>query len=446
MQKQKIVTVIMGQNCERFIRMCLDSVKESDAVVYCSGGRFDPEGGYDDNAVQILLDKGFRFDSIGDGFIRKPKERGGNWKPTGKDIILNSYNQEDLGMNGKQRNFYLDYVKDNYPDYWCLALDADEVVQDFSQIKHFINQTPQGVYSVKMRHLIGDLSHEDATVPEHYVLNRLFKISCAEKYPEVEHPVLQGKPNSQVGATKCTTVWHLAYIPNLWEIKKRYDNHLEKSNMHTPQYLKNWYFSHIFGKFPKKEFNPVELSPIILREFGIEPDELYFLNRKLEHKHWIDAVHWRDFFKCKTAFEFGAGLGPRVFSMNQIGIDAKGLEISEFAVENAMIKKIHKGDITEKTTVGKYDLVLAYDVLEHLPYKSLHTAIENLSAASKRFILVSVPVIGDPNLENDPTHIIKETKEWWIKQFTDKGHKNIKTPDHFLYKDQIIIFEVKNEP
>ena len=38
---EKLVVVIMGQNCEKFIGMCLESVKESDAIVYCDGGSTD---------------------------------------------------------------------------------------------------------------------------------------------------------------------------------------------------------------------------------------------------------------------------------------------------------------------------------------------------------------------------------------------------------------------
>ena len=34
----------------------------------------------------------------------------------------------DKEMNGKQRNKYLDFVKLNYPDDWCLVLDADELI------------------------------------------------------------------------------------------------------------------------------------------------------------------------------------------------------------------------------------------------------------------------------------------------------------------------------
>ena len=37
----KLVVVIMGENCERFIGMCLESVKDADVIVYCDGGSAD---------------------------------------------------------------------------------------------------------------------------------------------------------------------------------------------------------------------------------------------------------------------------------------------------------------------------------------------------------------------------------------------------------------------
>jgi len=39
----KLVVTIMGQNCEKFIGMCLDSVKDADAIVYCDGGSIKDE-------------------------------------------------------------------------------------------------------------------------------------------------------------------------------------------------------------------------------------------------------------------------------------------------------------------------------------------------------------------------------------------------------------------
>lgn len=407
----KLVVCVMGQNCMRFIGMCLESVKDADAIVYCDGGSTDMTMPH----------------------IKANKERWGDVK-----IITNPYNQKDKTMNGKQRNFYLNYLKKNHPDDWALCLDADEVVGDLDKIKEMIQNHSGGLWSVKMRHFIGDLGHEDSIVPEHFVLNRLFKISDAVSYPEVEHPVLSGEV---AGQTNCTTIWHLAYIPNLWEIKKRYDSHLAKSNMHTPEYLRQWRNAHLFGQYPRTPINLIEIPSIILDTFGVNKDELYFKDRNIEVKHFIDAEHWRDYFKCKTATEFGCGKGPRVYALNSMGVNTNGLEISQYAVNNKMHPKIIQTDVTNSFAINPVDLVIAYDLLEHISYEKLDHTIQNLIKSSKLYILVSVPVIGDPNLEADPTHVIKETKKWWIKKFTDKGLKSVEVPNHFLFKDQLMIFK-----
>src|SRR3990167_9784445 len=164
------------------------------------------------------------------------------------------------------------------------VLDADEIVEEggINKIKKFIKKNPE-TYNVHMRHFIGDLGHEDSTIPKHYVPRRLFKIDKSIGYPEVEHPVLQVE--GTVENCDATTIWHMAYIQNMWEIKKRYDNHLKKSNMHTPEYLKNWYWSHLFGQYPRKQFNLEDIPRVILDNFGIDKDEIYFANRGVELKH-----------------------------------------------------------------------------------------------------------------------------------------------------------------
>ena len=124
----------MGQNCEKFIGMCLESVKDADAIVYCDGGSTD-------KTLNILTSWDFST-------LTKEKN---------KIIIENKWNSEDKAMNGKQRNFYLKYLKENYPNDWCLCLDADEVVENLSKIKEFIQLANEGIYSVKMRHFIGNL-------------------------------------------------------------------------------------------------------------------------------------------------------------------------------------------------------------------------------------------------------------------------------------------------
>src|SRR3990167_2660249 len=128
------------------------------------------------------------------------------------------------------------------------------------------------VWSVRMEHFIGDLGHVDNTVEKHYVPHRLFKIEDDLYYDPVEHPVLRGNFN-EVGLCE-VKIFHLAYCGAMWEIKKRYDNHLLKSNMHTPEFLKQWYYWHLFGQYPNREVNPADIPEIILNKFGIDKDEI----------------------------------------------------------------------------------------------------------------------------------------------------------------------------
>ena len=424
---EKLVVVLMGQDCERFIGMALESVKDADAIVYCDGGSTDK-----------TLERITHF--VGTG-IYCPQNKVTTHKKV--EIIENPYDQEDKRMNGKQRNFYLNHLKKHYPGWWCLVIDADEVVEDLSKIKEAIQIIKEDkiVFNVKMRHFIGDLGHEDATQQEHYAPRRLFKVRYNLMYPEVEHSVLQGD-FSQASMFKATTIWHLAYCPACWDYKKRYENHLAKSNMHTPEFLDQWYKAHLFGQYPKVQVNLVEIPKIILDEFGIDKDEFYFQNRGLELRHFLMFKNWFDEFKPKSVLELGCGLGPYGVAAEYMGCKYLGVEISGFAVKkNPFGLDLVKGDVTHNLTLPESDLVLVVDILEHLEEKELRDALKNISVHGKNYIF-SIPFKGDPNLEADPTHKIKKDKDWWLNKL-NKYFKIKEVPNNWLLKEQLLMGERK---
>ncbi len=250
---EQIVTVVMGQDCEKFIGMCLEAVKESDKIVYCDGGSTD-------NSIEIA---------------KKYKAK----------IICNKYNQEDKGMNGKQRNFYLDYVKKNYMGWWCLAIDTDEVVEDLSKIKNFITTIPKDkqniLFCIKMRHLVRDLGHEDSTQLEHFVPNRLFKIRKELFYQETEHPVLAtdeimknaDKLGDYMHNTKPTTIWHLRECMGIFNTLEKHKWNMEKSEMHSKEELTKWYHKMLFGYYPTSIVRYTELPKAIKENFLLEKNE-----------------------------------------------------------------------------------------------------------------------------------------------------------------------------
>lgn len=370
------------------------------------------------------------------------------------EVIWSRYEHESKGSNGKQRNKYLKRVQELYNNKWCLVLDADEVIANPETIKPFIDFLEQNninAISPKMRHFIGNLGFEDATNKNHYCMSRLFKIRKDLKYEEVEHPILI--PNTSAVNTPFI-IWHLGYSREIFNILKKYKNHLEKSNIHNPDYLLWWYRSHLFGKYPTSQIPPEQYKefPLALKKhFLIEDidDEVYFFNRmQLEVKHLLDAWNWKIYFNPKSAIEIGCGAGHRVFAMNLYGIDTYGIEKSKWVIEHTPYKDIKNkliiGDIADLNLISKpiFDLTICYDLLEHISYEKIDIALNNIRDYGNKYFIFSIPFLNDPNLLNDPTHIIKETKEWWIKKIEDHGIKIKETPNFFYFKDQILIGEI----
>lgn len=399
-----LIAGVMGQNCMKFLPMCLESLKGAGRIVYIDGGS-------EDSSIEFAKSKGC-------------------------EIIESPYNQEDLGMNGKQRNKFLQYIKDKYPEEWCIFCDADEVIDDLSKIKEFIQEAQPGLYHVKMRHFIGDLGHEDSMQQTHFALARLFKISEAGKYPEIEHPILFGENYfNYIGAT----IFHLGYINGIFDIKKKYDNHSRKSNMHTPEYLYNWNKAHVLGIYPTKPINPLEIPKVILDNFGIDKDELYFANRRLNINNFVMVKNWMDYFNAQKVLDVGCGLGNYgVVLRDWYKVDYKGIDISDFAVKlNPYKLNLEKGNILDYIDADKYDIVLCLDILEHLKESDLDKALENIKYLGSNYIF-SIPFIGDPNLTADLTHLIHQTKDWWTSRLST--YFEIRDcPESWAFSNQLLL-------
>jgi SAM-dependent methyltransferase len=357
--------------------------------------------------------------------------------------ISNIYNQDDAMMNGKQRNFYLNYLKEHYPNDWALCLDADEVVEDLDKIKEFIQTANPGLYSVKMRHFQEDLGHEDATQQTHYVLNRLFKIDEADCYPEVEHPVLKGESR---GVTDCTTIWHLAHITHCFNIKNRYEKNMKHSNIHSPEFLDWWKDSHMFGTYPSKQVNPIEIPDVILNYFHIDKDKYYFANRGIEIKHPIMVQQWNEYFKPESVLDLGCGRGCYLYFWKWFVGQSYGIELSDWAVKNNFLgykehsNFIKVGDISKEDSWYKreWDLITIIDVLEHLDDKQLDKTLSNIVNCGKKF-LFSIPFEGDPNLLADKTHKQFHNKQWWFDKISSYGIIIKYTPKDWLFSQQQLI-------
>jgi 2-polyprenyl-3-methyl-5-hydroxy-6-metoxy-1,4-benzoquinol methylase len=138
----------------------------------------------------------------------------------------------------------------------------------------------------------------------------------------------------------------------------------------------------------------------------------------------------------------GDGCGQRTFCANQIGLDAFGFDISEYVVKNNIYnlgERYYVDNIVNLNhQTNYYKLVVIYDVLEHVEEKDLEKALKNVYSLGKNF-LFSIPFEGDPNLYADKTHKIFKSKEWWVNELTKAGFIIENAPEHFYFKNQLLI-------
>ncbi len=182
-------------------------------------------------------------------------------------------------------------------------------------------------------------------------------------------------------------------------------------------------------------------------------DENYFKNRGLEHRFFNDLNAWMNVFGEDTTFCFlGCGLGHHCFAADYYETDTAGCDL-EYPIKNSPYKEIEdklfiadigKDDLL-KVFGKKYDCVVAYDVLEHLStVKDVEYALNESYKLSNKYLIVSVPWIGNNNLDADPTHKIKKSKQWWYYKVNNVGFDIMKVPEHFPFYQQLII-GIKNE-
>lgn len=138
----------------------------------------------------------------------------------------------------------------------------------------------------------------------------------------------------------------------------------------------------------------------------------------------------------KTVLDAGCAMGYLVTALRDRGVEAYGVDISEYAI--SMVRDDIKpycyvGSLTENLPEGlpqTFDLVITIEVLEHLTEENGKIAISKLCQYSDTIIFTSTP-----NDFTEPTHINVQQREYWARLFAEQGFYNdldIK-PDYITY-------------
>jgi len=152
--------------------------------------------------------------------------------------------------------------------------------------------------------------------------------------------------------------------------------------------------------------------------------------------------HWLNFFggiseelirslRPKRMFDAGCAWGFLVESLQDRGVEAWGIDISEYAIENTRpdIRRFcSQGSLTQPIGGGHYDLVTCIEVLEHMPEADARLAIQQMTLVTDTILFSSTP-----DDFNEPTHVNVHPVIYWMKLFAEfQFHPDITFDGSFL--------------
>jgi SAM-dependent methyltransferase len=136
-------------------------------------------------------------------------------------------------------------------------------------------------------------------------------------------------------------------------------------------------------------------------------------------------------FKDETVMDFGCAKGYLVHALRLLGHEAYGVDISEYAINEAPkeVSPYVKHIEPYSDTFQYCDYMLCKDILEHIPYEYIDDQLEIIRGKCESiFAIIPLGYNGKyliPAYELDKSHHIRETKEWWHERFQKAGFFNI---------------------
>lgn len=139
--------------------------------------------------------------------------------------------------------------------------------------------------------------------------------------------------------------------------------------------------------------------------------------------------HWLTFFGAiadaivrdlhpTTVLDAGCAMGFLVEALRERGVEAFGIDSSEYAIEQvheSVRDHCRVGTLTEPLP-RHYDLIVSIEVLEHIPPAEANAAVASLCAATDRLLLSTTP-----DDYGEATHLNVQAPEAWSAMLAQNG-------------------------
>ena len=119
-----------------------------------------------------------------------------------------------------------------------------------------------------------------------------------------------------------------------------------------------------------------------------------------------------------TVLDAGCALGLLVEALRKNDVEAYGVDLSDYAIQNApaaVAPYCRVGSITEPFD-RMYDLIVCIEVLEHMPAAEVEAAVHNLCQHTNDILFSSTPFDY-----KEATHFHVQPPEYWAELFSHQG-------------------------
>ncbi len=171
-------------------------------------------------------------------------------------------------------------------------------------------------------------------------------------------------------------------------------------------------------------------------------DREYYTGKKRGYKHHLTeslfgtilrnlasfyrAALIKLFINPKTCLDVGCGNGKLIYYLRKLGIEAYGIEFSKTALELAQEQirsYIKEGDMIKiPYPNNSFDLVVTFDVLDHLDRGKIKPAIHESIRVSKKYILHKIYTVENEWItlfhKRDYSRVSVFQKKYWQQLFT----------------------------
>ncbi|MBA7621460.1 D-inositol-3-phosphate glycosyltransferase [subsurface metagenome] len=129
--------------------------------------------------------------------------------------------------------------------------------------------------------------------------------------------------------------------------------------------------------------------------------------------------------------DVGCAYGFLCAALQDVGVDARGIDISEYTIANALPQvkgKLSVCDVTLGTPFKdrEFPTVVAFQTMEHIPIDRIPLVVKEMCRISDEYIVLEVPTWYDDKTPDrsdtfDKSHVSFYSASFWVDQFYAEG-------------------------